>query len=119
MNKSALAGVFAADVRNEVRRPWERRARLRINGGAEMAIRTCDLSESGISIFSEAPILPGNHCALSMTVLHGERVVTMKLEGKSSSCILSGQRGYRVGIQIIEADRSVRTMIKQLMKLNN
>jgi len=119
MNKPFITGPVIGDSRGEPRRPWERKATLSIGSQPPTMVRTCDISLSGMGIFSDEPILPGTVCAVSVTFPVGDRISTISITGQSVFCILVGQKGYRIGIQITDADTNTRRLIKQLLQLNS
>lgn len=117
---SIMTSVFSSTAplinqRKSTRVAFKRRARYIGANGDAVAVRTLDLCADGISIICPHPVPENQLCELSIAA-NCEGVPTeMKIHGRVVYCILSGTRGFRVGIQFTQVDGQNRMRIDRVI----
>lgn len=80
------------------------------------AVKTVDISASGIGLISPDP-LPAKHlCELHISTLHQGEPKDIALKGTVAYCILSGTLGFRVGLQYTEVDPHSKSVITHIIE---
>lgn len=103
------------EKRLEHRRAWSRKARADVPGRGEMAVRTHDISEHGLSFFSDLPVPEGSTCSISARFYLHDAIQVLAVSGRVVHCWLSGLQGYRIGIEFRHLDEPARKLLKDIL----
>ena len=88
---------------------------LFIAGSARHAVRTEDISLLGLSFFIDTPLPAGLLCAVEMKSFLVPAPIT--LSGEVVYCILSGLKGYRIGMKYPRLAPALQNQINRMLSL--
>lgn len=86
-----------------------------VAGQARHAVRTEDISLLGLGFFVDTPLAVGLRCAVEMK--HFSLPAPMILNGEVVYCILSGMRGYRIGIKYPRLAPALHNQVNSVLRL--
>lgn len=92
-----------------------RHSGLLVAGPARHAVRTEDISLCGLCFFIDTPLPVGRLCALEMK--HFSLAAPIMLSGEVVYCILSGLKGYRIGIKYPRLSPALQNQINSVLRL--
>jgi hypothetical protein len=102
------------DVRVAQRKKLRAKARVVILDIAQVSGRTVDISQSGVSIVTDNPIVVGEKCAIMVDALIGGETRQIQAEGKAVYSICVGTDGFRTGFQFTKVDTANLRLINSL-----
>lgn len=88
---------------------------LLVAGPARHVVRTEDISLLGLCFFIDMPLPVGRLCALEMK--HFSLPGPLMLNGKVVYCILSGLKGYRIGMKYPRLAPALQNQINTVLRL--
>ena len=86
--------------------------------GCTFEFKTLDISESGCSFYSD---IQHHHeaCSIKMTFpkrSHAAKADVIEIKGKIANVILSGERGFRVGVEFRDINQNDLAILKNKLK---
>ena len=117
MDMVQQAGLQAAEHIDQRQAPRVlfRHKGLLIAGPARHAVRTEDISLLGLCLFIDTPLSVGLRCAVEMKPF--SLPAPLMLSGEVVYCILSGLRGYRIGIKYPRLAPALHNQINSVLRL--
>lgn len=100
--------------RTDMRAVFHRRAHLELASGAALPVKTIDISPGGVGIICPHPIQERQNCTLRIDTVIPD-MPKLLLKGSSTYCILSGTRGFRVGIKFQGMETAMEGHVKKLL----
>jgi c-di-GMP-binding flagellar brake protein YcgR len=102
--------------RTDKRVVFHRKAQLALASGANLPVKTIDISPGGVGIICPHPIQERQSCSVKVDMIIPD-MPDLFLKGLSTYCILSGLQGFRVGIKFQDMEAAMTAQVKKLLAM--
>jgi len=106
---------MSSETRVYPRKAMRCQARIALSNAASMKCRTVDVSLGGVSVMVPEQLSIGSTCAISFECLHNGKTLQVTAAARVVYSALSGQDGYRVGMQFLRMDPASQAVLAELM----
>ena len=103
------------EQRTSARKVLKVKAKLVIDGGAPMVVRTNDIAASGMSLTVAEPCRTGATGLVSFDLFYEGKVSSINVRSKVAYCILSGNE-FKLGVSFLNLDLGAMTTLAKFLR---
>lgn len=103
------------EQRQTQRKVLKVKAMIALDGGQPLAVRTVDISSTGMCVSTPEPLTLGADCQLRFDLLVDGKPNSIQVRSRVSYCILSGNE-FKAGFQFVNLDLSSMTALARFLR---
>ncbi len=103
------------EQRASARKVLKVKAKLVIDGGVAVTVRTNDIAANGMSLTVPEPCRPGTTGLISFDLFYEGKVSAIHVRSKVAYCILSGNE-FKLGVSFLNLDLGAMTTLAKFLR---